>query len=415
MDVAVIGGGAAGMMAALTAKSANPQLDVVVLERNNRLGKKLLATGNGRCNYTNMNMGPEFFHGGNPEFVLQSLKRFGRDDTIRFFENLGIEPWVEEGSGKVFPYSRQSSAVVEALTMALIEHGVKIEYNAKVLNINKENGLFELDLGDVKLKSKAVVLAAGGSAHPASGSDGNGYELAIKFGHRATTILPSLVQLKAEIPAAKSMDGTKLAYWLALIANRKEVDRRYGDVLWTADGLSGPGILDLSREAIHRYNNGEQILLRVILWEQDRQKTTDMLMKRVKLHENRSMEELMIGLLPKKIIIPFLSFHGIDSNAKGLEISRKDLQKIAQGLCGWDFPMTGYRDYVFAQTTAGGLRTDGFSPATMESELVKGFYAVGEVLDIDGDCGGYNLQWAWSSGYVAGMSVAREVKHDTIK
>lgn len=406
MSLIIIGGGAAGMMAALGYKDTSPEKDVLLLEANDRLGKKLYATGNGRCNYTNVNMDLVHFHSMEPYFYQGALKRFTKDETVAYWQRLGIMPWIEESTGKLFPYARQAEAVVKALEYALVDRGVEVKLKEPATAIRRRKKAWEVTTPRGSYQSETVILATGGKALPASGSDGNGYALAQQLGHELTPIYPTLVHLQVENAFARWTLGVKLAAWLSLVIDRQLVARYEGDVNWTKDGLSGPPVLDVSREAIVALETGHQVSLRIDFMGRPTNEVVVLLRERQRQWPHRPAELLLNGLLPPKLIRPVLETAKLETTTPIGGIPRKALQQLARVLTGWEFPVTGYRDFTFAQGTMGGLKTTDFDPKTLMSRKAPGFYAVGEVLDVDGDCGGYNLQWAWSSGYVAGRHAA---------
>ncbi len=406
MDIAIIGGGAAGMFAGVVAAKENPALSITIFEKNDKLGKKVYATGNGRCNYTNEDMDPDHFHGLDPNFVKPGLKRFGRDETIKYFESLGITPWVEKDSGKYFPFSRQSRAVVEALERELKVLGVTVSLETAVTKLEKEQD-FVIYTEDGKAHhAKKVIVATGGQALPDSGSDGNGYELVKPFKHSVGMVFPSIVQLKAQYPMAKRIDGTKFACRATLVVDGTELPWREGDILWTDYGLSGPPILDFSREANEAVLYGKDPLLRIALVPGTHQEVFSSLERRFKLMTERSVKDGLVGLVPEKLIPAVLRENQLQGEKSIKQLGAKELHRLAHGLTSWDFRITGSRDFTFAQATAGGVLTMDLDSETMESKLMPELYIVGELMDIDGDCGGYNLQWAWTSAYLAARHAA---------
>lgn len=402
--ILVIGGGASGMIAAIAAKRNGS--DVTILERNDRLGKKLLATGNGRCNYSNINLSTINYHGKNPKFTYSALGSFNVEMTINFFERLGITPLIED-NGKVFPMSLQSSSMLDVLRMEIENLNIKIILNSFVKSIRK-NKEFIIGLDNKKeIKAGKVIIATGGMALPASGSDGNGYSLAKAFGHKLVEPFQGLVQLKLEGSIFKSLKGVKFPGRARLISREKVLIEDFGDILFTDYGISGPPILQISRTALDKLNKNRDIKLVIsIIYSKTKEELYDYLVKRFLYMKNRTIEDSLIGLINKKLIIPILKSVGIKPAKKVGETSNKDLMDIADILTNWEFKISGSKGWKDAQVTAGGISTHEVDSKTMESKKCKNLYIVGELLDIDGDCGGYNLQWAWSSGYIAGMSAS---------
>lgn len=405
VKVIVVGGGAAGMMAAISARRKGAE--VSILERNPRVGKKILATGNGRCNYTNVFLDVKNYHGNNPKFVYSSLSQFNVETTIDFFERLGITHVVEE-KGKVFPLSFQASSVLDVLRYELEEIGVEILCDSYVKKIEKEKNVFRLILDDNrKIKADKVIIATGGNAMPSSGADGNGYAIAKKLGHKIISPFPGLVQLKLEGDFFKRIDGVKIVGIATLLHNKDVIGEDSGDILFTNYGISGPPILQLSRRALELLNKNKKPVLKVsIISGKNREELSEYLKIRFTYMPKKTIEIGLIGLLNKRLIPVILSEAGIDNKKSVSQISNEEIDALAEILTDWRFNIIGSKSFDFAQVTAGGIDTREIDGRTMESKIVNGLYFAGEIVDIDGDCGGFNLQWAWSSGYVAGLNAA---------
>ena len=404
--VIVVGGGAAGMVAAISVRRVFS--DVTLIERNPRVGKKILATGNGRCNYTNTNSGYAYYYGGNPGFVQDALSFFSAQDTIRFFEKLGIEP-KEEELGKVFPMSEQASSILDVLLYELNRLGVNIICDTFVKNIKKEKGIFVVEAeGGGVISGDRVIIATGGKAMPSSGSDGNGYELAVKTGHRVTDVFPALVQIMLEGNFFKRIEGVKVVGTAEIIHGKKTIEKDSGDILFANYGVSGPPILQISRRAGELLNEGKEAYLKIILMDKQEDEVLKLIEKRIKLNINKPIDFSFVGLINKRLIPVILSEAGINDIKRPVnELSNSEQKRIAHILTDWRFKIRGTKSWPSAQVTAGGVNTEDIDPKTMESKLVKGLYFAGEIMDVDGCCGGFNLQWAWSSGFVAGQNAAR--------
>lgn len=402
--VIVIGGGAAGMMAALSAKENGAS--VLILERNDRVGKKLLATGNGRCNYTNENINIKNYHGKNPKFAESGLDEFNVDKTISFFERLGITPAVED-NGKVFPLSFQSSSMLDVLRYEIEENGIELITEAHVSEIRKGDKFTVILKDKQRFVGDKVIVATGGMALPSSGSDGNGYNLCKRLGHTTIETFPGLVQLKLQGDYFKQINGVKFVGLAGVYVDNKLILEDIGDILFTNYGVSGPPILQVSRTALEYMNKGKNVELRVsIIHTKTEDELFDYLEERFKMMKTKSLEESLIGLINKRLILPIIKTLDLDKNKEVGNLSNGEIRKIAKILRSWSFKVIGSQSWGEAQVTAGGVNTDEVNNKTMESKLVKGLYIVGELLDIDGDCGGFNLQWAWSSGYLAGSNAA---------
>lgn len=405
LKVLVIGGGAAGMMAAISAK--NHGADVTIFERNNRVGRKILATGNGRCNYTNINLSIDNYHGKNPKFPYSPLSQFNVYDTIDFFERLGITPYIEE-NGRVYPMSLQSSSVLDVLRFELEYLGIEVITEAFVTDISKKANKFSVTLEDGrKFTGDRIILATGGKAAPNTGSDGNGYKLAEKLGHTIEYVFPGLVQLKLEGNFFKKVDGVKIVGVAELYDENMLIRREEGDILFTNYGISGPPILQISRIANKLLYEGKKPELKiVIIKDKNKEELEKYLHYRFSFMPKKTIEKALIGLINKRLIIPMLKEIGVDKNKLIAHISKEEIRKISNILTDFRFNIIGSKSWDSAQVTAGGVKTDEINNTTMESKLVKGLYFAGEIVDVDGDCGGFNLQWAWSSGYVAGKNSA---------
>lgn len=401
--VLVIGGGAAGMMAAISSK--NHGADVTILERNNRVGKKILATGNGRCNYTNVDLSINNYHGKNKKFPYSCLSQFNVDSTIEFFERLGITPAIEE-NGKVFPLSFQSSSILDVLRYELEHLGVEVITDAYVDNIIKKDKFTVILKDGRKFYGDKVIIATGGKAAPNTGSDGNGYVLAQRLGHSIEEIFPGLVKLKLEGDFFKQVDGVKFVGTAELYHDRKLLKKDTGDILFTSYGISGPPILQLSRTALEFLNMGKSVELKISIINKSQRELYDYLQYRFSFMPHKTIETGLIGLINKRLIIPILKKLGIDRNKQIAHLNKDEVGRISSILTDMRFNIIGSTSWQDAQVTAGGVSTYEIDSSTMESKLVKGLYFAGEIVDVDGDCGGFNLQWAWSSGYVAGKNAA---------
>ncbi|MGI6486338.1 MAG: NAD(P)/FAD-dependent oxidoreductase [Tepidanaerobacteraceae bacterium] len=404
--VIVVGGGASGIIAAIAARRMGAE--VKILERNPRIGKKILVTGNGRCNFTNIHANVHDYSGENREFVTGALSRFSIPETIAFFEKLGIAHKVED-NGKVFPMSDQASSILDVLLYELKVLGVNIVCGVYVSSIKKEGDGFLIETEGAGLfRCDRVVLACGGKAMPSTGSDGNGYGLAKKLGHSTTEIFPALVQLKLEGKFFKQIDGVKFVGAAAVVSGTKTIAKDRGDILFTNYGISGPPILQISRKAGELLQCGREALLQVtVLDNLDIKKLEELLASRFNKMPHKTLEFALVGLINKRLIPVVLRQAGFsDLKVNAGSITSEQISRISKILKCWQFKIKGTKSWPSAQVTAGGIRTSEIDPGTLESKIVKGLFFAGEIIDIDGKCGGYNLQWAWSSGYVSGQSAA---------
>lgn len=419
-DLIVIGGGASGMCAAIsyqkTICSTSYDLgDVLILEKNDRVGKKVLATGNGRCNLSNQDMSMTHFHSHRDDFPSCVMRHIGQGEVLSFLSGIGIFA-VSEGE-KMFPMSKQSSSVVDAFRFALDELGIEVETcsiveELKVLEAIGSKKLFRILLQDGrKFFAKAVILACGGACAPALGTTGDGYRLLASLGHKVYAPKPSIVQIVTDSSQTRSLNGLKVECELSLLCEGKIIANHYGEVLFTDYGLSGPAALQVSGEISRRVRKGQLTVpmqISLCLFDRD---TIQRLIKecknRMETFPTRPIEQLLISILPAKISAVLLK--QALNRPLSLPISTlsdADLERIMNMLQAWTFKVTGTKSLEFAQTTIGGASCDEFDPDTMESSLIPNLYGCGEVLDVDGDCGGYNLQWAFSSGILAGRSAS---------
>jgi predicted Rossmann fold flavoprotein len=396
-NIIVIGGGASGILAAIIARRNHA--NVTILERNIKIGKKILATGNGRCNFTNARATESDYN--HPLFVSKAFQAFGPTKTISFFEELGIAPKIEE-LGKAYPLSEQASSILDVLVYELNRIGVKVVTEAFVKEIKKSNNSFTVILDNKNTyTADKIIISTGGKAMPSSGSDGSGYSLAKTLGHHITHIFPALVKLKLDSPYLKHLDGVKFPGRVELIHRNQVLQEESGDILFTKFGISGPTILQLSRKANAFLQQKEEVWVKVILVNLLSRKDVE---KRLSLSLNKPIDFSLVGLIHKKIIPSILKEAGIhDPSVLVSMVSNKEKNKLISLLFDWRFLVKESHGFEDAQVTAGGVDINEINDETMESRIVKGLYFTGEIMDIDGLCGGYNLQWAWSSGYVAGM------------
>ena len=401
--IAILGGGASGMAAALAARES---LDnrVILLERQNRVGRKLLATGNGRCNLTNTTAGPFRYHGEDPGFIGPAMTRFGVEDTLDWFRGLGLLTRTEP-DGRVYPLSDTAGSVLDALRLAMEARGVEVICAFEAARAQREGGQFVItsSLGD-SVSADRLIVACGGMAGGRLGGTKSGYELLRGFGHRRTALRPSLVQLKTENTWTRAMKGVRTQAELTLECAGLVAASASGEVQFTEYGVTGPGVYDLSRAAACA-EEGSVLALR-LLPELEKVDIIHYMEEKQSNYPNYKAENLFTGALHNSISRTILRRAEIPLDAKLWALSYTALDSIADMLCRFELPLYGTLGFDAAQVTAGGTETDGFDPETMESRLVPGLYTCGEVLDIDGDCGGFNLQWAWSSGRLAGLSAA---------
>ena len=400
MRTVIIGGGAAGMMAALTA--AGRGIDVILLERQNRVGRKLLATGNGRCNLTNLNLSAQNYHGAPTSFVTPALEAFSAADALEFFRALGLLT-VAEDSGRVYPLSDQAGSVVDVLRFAADAAGIETRTDFDVTTVKKTKSGFKVCSESESILADKVIICCGGMASGKLGGTRSGYELLQSFGHSLTKLYPVLVQLKTDNTYVRSLKGVRADAAVTLKRNGEVLAASAGEVQFADYGVSGPAIFEISRAACSE--KGELTVHLDLLRDLDFGQIGEILTHRAESMPTLTLENLLTGMVHNRLGRTVLRYAGYDLNAPVSSLKQNDIKKIAAALGDFTLPVIGNMGFDGAQVTAGGIRTDEFDPNTMESKLVPGLYAAGEVLDVDGDCGGYNLQWAWASGHLAGMSL----------
>ena len=400
--ICVVGGGAAGMMAAGTAVLYGA--DVTIFESTGKLGKKLAITGKGRCNVTNASTTPEFLESvrKNPRFLYASLNEFDTDATVNFFTSLGVELKTERGK-RVFPVSDKAIDIVRAMQKYC--EGAKVVYQ-KVKSIKSTEGAFVVT-ADKEYPFDAVIIATGGKSYPLTGSDGSGYRLAMKLGHSVTELTPSLIPIESPSPICKKMQGLSLKNVAIKIRDKSEktVYEDFGEMMFTHFGVTGPMILSASAHL--RDVNISELTLSIDLKPALDEKTLNTrLLNEFKDNANKDFVNALGTLLPSKMIDPFIEYAGIDPRKKVNSITKEERQQLITAFKSLRIPLSRFRPIEEAIITSGGIDVKEISPKTMESKIVKSLYFAGEVIDVDAYTGGFNLQIAFSTGYLAGKSAA---------
>lgn len=402
--IIIVGGGAAGIMAAILCHDMG--MNSAIVEGNDRVGKKILTTGNGRCNISNKYTEENRYHSENPEFFKAALKGFKVSDTINFFSSMGL-PLVTLEEGKMYPMSLQASSVLDVMRFALEDRGIPVYLNSKVKSIKQSKKVFNIETANKEnFQCKKLILACGGKAAPATGSDGSGFTLAKSLGHSIINPIPAIVQLKLDYKNLKALSGVKFNGIAEIYVEDKLTRREFGEILFTDYGISGPPILQLSRAASYALSKGKNVSIKVdMMYSMKSEALENFFEDHFAMFSHRSVHDAFIGIINKKIIPILLKEAGVFNIHKSCaDLEYKEKKSIYNLLKNWQFKVTDTNSFGSAQVTAGGVNTREINAETMESKLVPNLYFAGEILDVDGDCGGFNLQWAWSSAYLAAKS-----------
>ena len=394
--VAVVGGGASGMMAALKAAEDHNN-KVLLFERQSRVGRKLLATGNGRCNLTNAGASAENYHGADPTFASFALSSFPPAAALAFFRGLGLV-CTEQYGGRVYPLSDAAGSVLDVLRFALDSAGVELHPAETVTALQRCKDSFAVQTDLAVYHPEYVVIACGGKAGGKLGGVSDGYDLLRSLGHRCTKLYPSLVPLRTDTDYPRSLKGVRADASVKLCSGTSVLAESCGEVQFVEKGVSGPAVFDVSREA--SVHGGE--LLLDFMRGFSAPEIQQLLLQRRSLSPELENANVFAGLLHSRLGLVLVKYAGLKPSDKIGSLSAKDIARLAEAAKAFRLRVTGTDSFDTAQVTAGGISVDDFNPRTLESKLAPGLFACGEVLDIDGDCGGYNLQWAWASGALAG-------------
>jgi len=395
-------------MAAICANTLKK--NVALIEKNNSIGKKILLTGKKRCNLTNiapLNAFIEVF-GPQGKFLRSAFTKFFNNDLVNFFKARGL-PLKTERQGRVFPVTDKASSVVEVLKKCLLEENIEILYNARLANINKKNGFFELEMSSKdKIYTKKVILATGGKSYKVTGSSGDGYRISEKLGHNIIPLRSALVPLKTKEPWVKQLQGLPLKnIRLKFKYGNKKIISDIGEIIFTHFGLSGPLVLDLSGKIVSLLDEHKDISLFVDLKPGlDSEQLEKRLLREFNAGKNTQLKNLMKDLLPHRLISVFLHIAGILPEKRVNQLSRKERHAMISLLKALPLTIVGALAIEEAMVTNGGISTKEINPRTMESRIVPGLYFAGEIIDGCASSGGYNLQQAFSTGFLAGQSAA---------
>ncbi len=400
-EVVIIGGGASGMAAAIAAAESG-QHHVLLLERQSRVGRKLLSTGNGRCNLTNLGADISSYHGAQPGFARFALEKWTPERVLDFFAGLGLMTVTEYG-GRVYPLSNQASSVLDVLRFGLEKSNIELRCGVTVESVRRKGRGFLVSWEGESVYCDKLVVACGGCAGSKLGGVMDGYNLLKSLGHSRTGLYPSLTQIRTKPEIPRSMKGVKVQAGVQALKAKKVLAAGSGDLLFADNGVSGTVIFELSRAVA---TAGEGVSLQVDFFENlDKGAVKRWLYARREARPGAPVKEIFSGALHSRVGLALCKYAGLNPESVCGELSSAQMEALASAAKALRLEVTGVSGFESAQVTAGGVSTAEFEPQSMESRIVPGLYACGEVLDIDGDCGGYNLQWAWASGLLAGESL----------
>ncbi len=400
--VLIIGGGASGLMAAITA--ARNGAKVTVLEHQNQIGKKILVTGNGRCNFTNTDQDLSHYHSDNLLNMAIALKQFTSQDTVRFFTELGV--FSKNRNGYLYPHSDAASAILDVLRMECEHLKVKLACQIKVEFIEKDGETFKVHTPGWTYEAEKLILATGSKAAPATGSDGSGYELAKSLGHRVIEPYPALVQLLSKEKCLNALAGLRVDARAILYADEKPVISNRGEVQLNANNISGIPVFQISADAAKALAKGKKCHVALdFLPDFSEELLKTFIQNRIKNSGYKSAVNFLTGLFAKKLSEVLCEKCGFSKKLTAEKFTEDDITRLCKQIKNFRINIYETNGFEHAQCCGGGVSLDEVNPLTMESTILSGLHFCGELLDVHGDCGGYNLQWAWTSGYLAGKAV----------
>ncbi|NCC87474.1 MAG: NAD(P)/FAD-dependent oxidoreductase [Clostridia bacterium] len=409
--IAIIGAGASGLVAAIESarilNGTGGNFSVIVFERLSRVGKKILATGNGRCNLSNTDLASVHYH-GDIDFAMSALNIFNTQQTIDFFKSIGVLTAVE--NGRIYPISFSANAVLDCLRFEANRLGVDFLCDTPINSIKKTNNGF---LINNNIKADRVIIATGGKSASVHGSNGSGYQLLNQLGHSITPTLPALVQLVSSSEYSKQLKGVRVSGSITIKEDEVAIKSEYGEILFTDYGLSGIATMQVARyvgKTLKNKSNAKLIACLDMAHNLSLSEICEYIGERKVINKTLECENLLIGILPKRVAQAVLKNCNISPQSREIQtLTQNEIKKIASCIKCFEMKITGTKDFDASQVTAGGAVTNEFEPVSFKSKKVDGLFACGEVLDVDADCGGYNLQWAWCSGYLAGKNCSEEI------
>lgn len=402
--IAIIGGGASGLIASIYASKNN---NVILIEKNENCAKKILVTGNGKCNYWNSDQELKHYHSSNIDFIDKVNTEENQKEILKFFEKIGIVPFIK--NGYYYPFSGTASSIKSALLLQAKINNVEIKEDCLVNEISKNNNTFCIKTNKGTIIVDKVILATGSLAYYKDEHSNIGYEIAKKFGHTIIKVLPSLVQLKGEEKYFKDWMGIRNNVEISLYEETKFVKKEEGEILLTDYGISGICVFNISGEAAKLLDKKKNVKVKINFVPWIKEDLIEWMNKRNFIVQERKIDELLEGFLNYKLVHVLLKIANIDKNKKWSNLTIKEQNELIEKLQNFTLNITGTNSFDKAQICSGGIDTQEINPKTMESLIVKGLYFAGEIIDVDGDCGGYNLSFAWQSGMIAGRSAGDDV------
>lgn len=403
-NVVIVGGGASGLVAAISA--ARNGANVTIIEQKDRLGKKILSTGNGKCNLTNEYMELECFRGDDTSIVETVLEQFGYKETCEFFESLGVI--LKNRQGYIYPISDQATTILEVLCSEIDHLNVTVKLNESVTGVTKNKKGFYIKTSNANYSCDAVILATGGKASPVLGSDGSGYGIAKSFGHKISPVVPALVQLQGKGNFFKSISGVRTNAKVSLYVDGELKGSDTGELQLTNYGISGIPVFQISRYAAKALQAKKKVRAELdFMPNMSSEELSDYIENRKLTQNYKLMNDFFVGMFHRKLIDMFLKIAKVDLKTSVKDVSERQWQILLKLFKSFFVEIEGTNPFEQAQICAGGVKTTEVNSSTLESLLENGLYLTGELLDIDGICGGYNLQWAWSTGIIAGKNAAK--------